>query len=73
MWEKDGKCHGFWSNTSGNCVLFKSNTYMNNSGRSVSRAYIKMGGKDWGKLLVLHDDLESAIGKVKLRISGTGK
>jgi peptidyl-tRNA hydrolase len=46
---------------------------MNQSGKAVSKAYKKLGGVNWGRLLVIHDDLEMAVGKVKLRTMGMGK
>ena len=72
-WEKDNKCSGYWSNVNGPCVLFKSNIWMNYSGRSVSKAYNKVGGEAWGKLCVIYDDLELPVGKTKLRTKGLGK
>lgn len=55
-------------------VLFRSATFMNESGVSVSKAY-----KDFlkehpnGQLCVIHDELEGVLGKVKLRLAGKGK
>ena len=73
MFEKDNKSRGYWSNFSENCVLFKSNVFMNGSGASVSKAYKKIGGTEWGRLCVIHDDLELPLGKTKLRTFGLGK
>lgn len=73
MFGKDNKSRGYWSNFSGNCVLFRSNVFMNESGASVSKAYKKIGGKGWGRLCVVHDDLELPLGKAKLRTFGFGK
>ena len=54
-------------------MLFKSDRYMNHSGRAVSPAYIKVGGPKWGKLCVVHDDLETPLGTFKVRQRGMGK
>jgi peptidyl-tRNA hydrolase, PTH1 family len=72
-WERDSRVGGFWSNFDGECVLFKTNEWMNLSGRRVLRAYRKLGREDWGKLCVVYDDLELSVGKVKLRHEGMGK
>jgi peptidyl-tRNA hydrolase len=46
---------------------------MNKSGKAVANAYKNLGGVDWGRLLVIHDDLELPVGKVKLRTMGMGR
>ena len=63
---------GYWSNFDGACVLFRTNCWMNQSGRPISRAYNKVGGEDWGRLCVVYDDLESPLGVAKLKVIGKG-
>jgi hypothetical protein len=46
---------------------------MNLSGRSVEQAYRKVGGGKWGRLCVVHDDLEVALGDFRVRQRGKGK
>jgi peptidyl-tRNA hydrolase len=46
---------------------------MNQSGRPVAKAYQRVGGKDWGQLCVIYDDLELPVGVAKLRTEGMGK
>lgn len=46
---------------------------MNLSGASVASAYVKAGGTSWGKLVVVHDDLETSLGSFKLRQRGSAK
>ena len=46
---------------------------MNLSGRAVGAAYRKMGLRDTTRVVVLYDDLELAVGEVKLRTMGKGK
>lgn len=72
-WNKDNRSGGYWSNVNGPCALFKTNVWMNQSGRPVSKAYKKVGGEDWGRLCVIYDDLELSVGAVKLRTDGMGK
>jgi hypothetical protein len=72
VWTKDNKVGGYWS-IGGQCVLFRSNFWMNQVGKVVSKAYTKMGGEDWGKLCVIFDDLELPVGVAKLRTMGMGK
>jgi peptidyl-tRNA hydrolase len=45
---------------------------MNLSGRAVSKAYKKLGGPKWGRLCVVHDDLDLPIGTTKFRERGKG-
>lgn len=51
------------------CVLLKPQTYMNLSGRSVGEAarFYKLSASD---VVVLHDDVDVPMGKVKARTSG---
>ena len=72
-WTKDNKCSGYWSNIAGPCVLFKTNFWMNQSGRPVAKAYQKLGGEDWGQLCVVYDDLELPVGVAKVCTHGMGK
>jgi len=72
-WSRDRESYGHFSITSAPCVLFKSSVFMNKSGKAVAKAYKNLGGVDWGRLLVIHDDLELPVGKVKLRTMGMGR
>src|SRR5579862_8364546 len=71
--ESDSHTQGEWSNPTAEYVLFKSSRYMNLSGRSVEQAYRKVGGGKWGRLCVVHDDLEVALGDFTVRQRGKGK
>ncbi len=51
-------------------VLAKPQTYMNLSGRSVSRL-IKRFNVDLDDLLVIHDDLDLPLGKIRIRRGGS--
>ncbi|MBA7654401.1 Peptidyl-tRNA hydrolase [subsurface metagenome] len=51
-------------------VLAKPQTYMNLSGQSVSRL-IKRFNIDLGDLLVVHDDLDLPLGKIRIRRGGS--
>jgi peptidyl-tRNA hydrolase len=46
---------------------------MNESGKAVLSAYRKVGGPAWGKLCVVHDDLEVPLGGFKVRRRGMGR
>lgn len=46
---------------------------MNESGRAIAKAYRKIGGENWGRLCIVHDDLELPVGTTKLRTMGMGK
>jgi PTH1 family peptidyl-tRNA hydrolase len=50
-------------------VLLKPQTYVNDSGRSVGEAlrYLKL---DLGALIVIHDELDLAPGKVRVKVGG---
>jgi peptidyl-tRNA hydrolase, PTH1 family len=50
-------------------MLLKPQTYMNESGRSVGEAlrYLKL---DLGSLVVIHDELDLAPGKVRVKVGG---
>jgi peptidyl-tRNA hydrolase, PTH1 family len=51
-------------------MLLKPQTYMNESGRSVGEAlrYLKL---DLGSLVVIHDELDLAPGKVRVKVGGS--
>lgn len=51
-------------------MLFKPDVMMNSSGKAVSAAYRKMGLREKGRVVVIHDDLELPVGAVKLRKKG---
>lgn len=55
-------------------TLFRSSSYMNESGGSVAKAFraFKRQAPD-GLLVVIHDEMESKLGSVKLRFAGKGK
>lgn len=55
-------------------TLFQSSTYMNDSGRSIAKAFrdFRKTSPD-GLLCVLHDEMESALGSIKVRERGKGK
>ena len=64
--------HGSWADGqlfTERCMFLKPQTYMNNSGLSVSSvvSFYKMAVRD---VVVLHDDLDIAMGKVKSRMTG---
>jgi PTH1 family peptidyl-tRNA hydrolase len=50
-------------------ILAKPQTYMNQSGQSVSRL-IKKFNVDFDNLLVIHDDLDLPLGKIRIRQGG---
>ncbi len=50
-------------------VLIKPVTYMNLSGKAVRQAYA-LWGSEREKLVVLHDDIDLPLGKVKLKLGG---
>lgn len=67
------KFQGLWAegNVDGERVLFlKPQTFMNLSGRSVSELcrFYKVQGED---LLVVHDDMDLTLGKIRLRNQGS--
>lgn len=64
--------HGYWADGqlfTQRCMFLKPQTYMNNSGRAVASvvSFYKMAVQD---VVVLHDDLDVASGKVKSRAAG---
>ena len=50
-------------------TLLKPQTYMNNSGRSVGAA-LRYAKLDLNSLIVIHDDLDLAPGKVRVKVGG---
>jgi peptidyl-tRNA hydrolase, PTH1 family len=59
-------------------ILLKTLTFMNSSGPAIHR-YLKRGWRfflpsvDSSRLLILHDDIELPLGKVKFRASGSAR
>lgn len=51
-------------------ILLKPTTYMNHSGRSV-RAVVDWYKLDPGSVLVIYDDMDLPVGKLRLRLSGS--
>ena len=50
-------------------MLLKPQTYMNDSGRSVGEA-LRYAKLDLGALVVIHDELDLAPGKVRVKVGG---
>src|ERR1700678_3249874 len=50
-------------------ILLKPHTYMNDSGRSVGEA-LRYAKLDLGALVVIHDELDLAPGKVRVKVGG---
>jgi peptidyl-tRNA hydrolase, PTH1 family len=50
-------------------MLLKPQTYMNDSGRSVGEA-LRYGKLDLSSLIVIHDELDLAPGKVRVKVGG---
>ena len=53
-----------------NIVVAKPQTYMNSSGESVSRLIQRLNIIDLNNLLVVHDDLDLPLGKIRIRQNG---
>ncbi len=53
----------------GDFVLIKPVTFMNLSGKAVRQAF-HLWGTDREKLVVLHDDIDLPLGKIKLKLGG---
>ena len=60
---------GFGTLRGASVALAKPQTYMNESGKAV-RAILKSEGLSASDLLVLHDDMDIALGRVKLSTTG---
>ncbi|MBI2338479.1 aminoacyl-tRNA hydrolase [Candidatus Daviesbacteria bacterium] len=54
-----------------NLILIKPQTFMNNSGLAVSAVaeYFKIQPQD---IIIIHDDLDLPLGKIKVRLGGSG-
>ena len=66
--------NGLRAVSSGSLYLIESNTYMNTSGTVVAKARSHFLQKHpSGRLCVIHDELETAHGQIKLRHKGRGK
>jgi peptidyl-tRNA hydrolase, PTH1 family len=63
----ESKFHGQLAKA--NCWLFKSNTYMNESGRAVN-AFAQFYRLTPSQLLVIHDDLDLPVGTARLKTGG---
>lgn len=63
----ESKFHGQLAKT--DCWLFKSNTYMNESGRAVI-AFAQFYRLTPSQLLVIHDDLDLPVGTARLKTGG---
>ena len=52
-----------------NCILAKPQTYMNNSGMAIRKLadYYKIDPED---IIIIHDELDLPLGKIKVRIGG---
>lgn len=66
------KFNGFWTKTkiNGEDVIFlEPQTYMNDSGKSIAPLanFFKIDPKD---ILVIHDDMDMPIGKIRIRANG---
>lgn len=75
IWEKTSKFQAVLSEKIFNeerIILVKPQTFMNNSGLSVSKIinFYKISSK---KLLIIHDDSDLPFGKVKIRVNSEGK
>jgi len=69
--KKQGKARIGTGEVAGNkIVLARPQTYMNLSGQSVSRL-IKKFSVDLNDLLVIHDDLDLPLGKIRIRQGGS--
>jgi len=51
------------------CALLKPGTFMNLSGRSVQKAMAQLG-VPVGEVIVVHDDLDLALGDVRVKVGG---
>ena len=68
--KKQGKARiGVGEVAGGRVVLARPQTFMNLSGESVSRL-VKRFGINLGDLLVIHDDLDLPVGKMRIRKGG---
>ena len=69
--KKQGRARTGMSEVAGSeIVIAKPQTYMNSSGESVSRLVRKFG-INLNNLLVIHDDLDLPLGKIRIRHGGS--
>lgn len=70
-WEKSDKFKAYVLDLSLNIKLIKPQTFMNNSGMGVKAVttYFKINPSD---IIVVHDDLDLPLGKIKVRKGGSG-
>lgn len=70
-WKKEGKFKSEICKINPTLILVKPQTYMNNSGQAVKLLadYFKIPPED---IVVLHDDLDLPVGKLRLRAGGSG-
>ncbi|MBF2097629.1 MAG: aminoacyl-tRNA hydrolase [Gloeomargaritaceae cyanobacterium C42_A2020_066] len=68
-WQEKTRFHG-WVAHGSNTYLLKPNTFMNLSGQAV-QALMHWLKRDPGQLLVIYDDLDLPLGKIRLRLSGS--
>lgn len=68
-WGVEGKFKAEVLQVSGQIILAKPQTYMNNSGMAVSLLanYFKIEPEE---IIVIHDDLDLPLGKIKVRLGG---
>ena len=68
--KKQGKARGGWGEIAGDrVVVAQPRTYMNSSGQSV-HLLVKKYRIDLNDLIVIHDDLDLPLGKIRLRHGG---
>lgn len=53
-----------------NVVLALPQTYMNESGVAVRSLWKRTGLTDWNRLVIVHDELDLPLGKLKVKIGG---
>lgn len=68
-WQEKSRFHG-WLAHGANAYLLKPNTYMNRSGQAV-QALMHWLKRDPCQLLVIYDDLDLPLGKIRLRLTGS--
>ncbi len=71
VWTEDKKFHAEILKLSPDLWLVRPQTYMNNSGEAVSAllAYFKV---DISEIIIVHDELDLPLGKIKVREGGSG-
>lgn len=68
-WQEKARFHG-WLAHGANTYLLKPNTFMNRSGHAV-QALMHWLKRDPSQLLVIYDDLDLPLGKIRLRLTGS--